>query len=84
MASLNIGIRDENPNRNLLEFEKFNNPEIKPNKNGIAIFSINAEGKIGGNPEQTIVKKFCRLENIDIFDVHTNFTPFSLDVNYTE
>ena len=41
----------------------------KPTKNGIAIFSINAEGKINRSPEQVIVrKKFCRLENIDIFD----------------
>ena len=31
-----------------------------------------------------ISKKLKEIENIDIFDVHTNFTPFSLDVNYTE
>ena len=54
-------------NRNLLEFE--NPPKIKPTKNGIAIFSVNAKGKIDCKPKQTIVrKKFCRLENIDIFD----------------
>jgi WD40 repeat protein len=42
---------------------------IKPTKNGIATFSINAEGKIARHPEQVIVRKnFCRLENIDIFD----------------
>jgi hypothetical protein len=68
MAShINIGMR--NSNSNLLEFEKSNPSEIKPNKNGIAVFSVNAEGKIDCNPEQTIVRKnFCRLENIDIFD----------------
>ena len=68
-SHINIGIHKENKNsnRNLLEFE--NPPEIKPNKNGIAIFSVNAKGKIDCKPEQTIVrKKFCRLENIDIFD----------------
>ena len=41
----------------------------KPTKNGIAIFSINSEGKIARSPDRIIVKKnFCRLENIDIFD----------------
>ena len=68
-SHISKGIHNENrnPNRNLLEFE--NPSEIKPNKNGIAIFSVNAKGKIDCKPEQTIVrKKFCRLENIDIFD----------------
>jgi hypothetical protein len=37
-------------------------------KNGIAVFSINAEGKIGSSPKQLVLRrKFCRLENIDIF-----------------
>lgn len=31
-----------------------------------------------------ISKKLKSSENIDVFDVHTNFTPFSLDVNYSE
>ena len=46
------------------------NPQnIKPTKNGIAVFSINPEGKIDRIPEQVILRKaFCRLENIDIFD----------------
>jgi DNA-binding beta-propeller fold protein YncE len=52
------------------------NPEEKPNpdyvmptKNGIAAFSINAQGKIARRPEHVMVRKdFCRLENIDIFD----------------
>jgi hypothetical protein len=52
-----------------VELENHNPGNIKPTKNGIAIFSINAEGKIDRSPEQVIVrKKFCRLENIDIFD----------------
>jgi hypothetical protein len=43
-------------------------PAKKPVKNGIAIFSISAEGKISRSPEQVIVRNnFCRLENIDIF-----------------
>jgi hypothetical protein len=49
--------------------EKHDLQKIRPTKNGIATFSINAEGKIARSPEQVIVrKKFCRLENIDIFD----------------
>jgi len=52
-----------------VELENHNLRNGKPAKNGIAIFSINAEGKINRSPEQLIVrKKFCRLENIDIFD----------------
>jgi hypothetical protein len=40
-----------------------------PTKNGIAIFSINAEGEIARSPERILVQKdFCRLENIDILD----------------
>jgi len=51
------------------ESEKPNLPNIRPTKNGIATFSINAEGKIGRSPEQVIVRKnFCRLENIDVFE----------------
>jgi hypothetical protein len=51
------------------KLENHNLENRKPTKNGIAIFSINAEGKINRSPEQVIVrKKFCRLENIDIFD----------------
>ena len=52
-----------------VELEKPNPQDRMPTKNGIAIFSINAEGKIARSPEQVIVQKdFCRLENIDIFD----------------
>jgi DNA-binding beta-propeller fold protein YncE len=52
-----------------VELEKPNPQYIMPNKNGIATFSINAEGKIARRPEQVIVRKdFCRLENIDVFD----------------
>jgi hypothetical protein len=51
------------------KLENHNLENRKPTKNGIAIFSINAEGKINRSPEQVIVRKnFCRLENIDIFD----------------
>ena len=40
-----------------------------PTKNGIATFSIDAQGKIARRPEHVMVHKdFCRLENIDIFD----------------
>jgi len=60
---------NRNPNRTPIRFEKADPPKIKPTKNGIAIFSVNAEGKIDRIPEQTIVRKnFCRIENIDIFD----------------
>ena len=31
-----------------------------------------------------ITKKLKKVENIDIFDIKTKFTPFSLDVNYPE
>ncbi|WP_131795557.1 queuosine precursor transporter [Fluoribacter gormanii] len=31
-----------------------------------------------------ISKKLKSAENVDIFDINTKFTPFSLDVNYTE
>jgi hypothetical protein len=52
-----------------VELENHNSRNRKPTKNGVAMFSINAEGKIDRSPEQIIVrKKFCRLENIDIFD----------------
>jgi hypothetical protein len=52
-----------------VELEKPNLQSMIPTKNGIATFSINAEGKIARRPEQVIVfKDFCRLENIDIFD----------------
>ncbi len=55
--------------RKWFELENHNPGNRKPTKNGIAIFSINAEGKINRSPEQVIVRKnFCRLENIDIFD----------------
>jgi hypothetical protein len=37
--------------------------------NGIAIFPISAEGKIGRSPERVILREErCRLENIDIVD----------------
>ena len=51
-----------------VELEKPNPQYVTPTKNGLAIFSINAEGKIGRRPGQVIVRKdFCRLENIDVF-----------------
>ena len=51
------------------ELEEPNLQHVAQTKNGIAIFSINAEGKIARRPEQVIVRKdFCRLENIDVFD----------------
>jgi len=52
-----------------VELEKPNLQSMTPTKNGIATFSINAEGKIARRPEQVIVcKDFCRLENVDVFD----------------
>lgn len=51
------------------ELKKSNSRNIAPTKNGIATFSINAEGKIARSPEKVFVRKnYCRLENIDIFD----------------
>src|SRR5262245_9066905 len=44
-----------------VELEKPNPQYVKPTKNGIATFSINAEGKIARRPEHVIVQKdFCR------------------------
>jgi WD40 repeat protein len=41
----------------------------KPTKNGIAMFAISADGKIARSPERLLLRrKFCRLENINIFD----------------
>jgi hypothetical protein len=41
----------------------------KPTKNGVAVFSISAQGKLAHSPEHVVVRsKFCRLENIDIFE----------------
>ena len=52
-----------------VELEKPNPQYVTPTKNGIATFSINAEGKIARRPEHLIVRKdFCRLENVDVFD----------------
>ena len=52
-----------------VELEKPNPQYVTPTKNGIATFSINAEGKIARRPEHVIVcKDFCRLENVDVFD----------------
>jgi len=49
--------------------EKPNPKDVTPTKNGIAVFSINAQGKIARRPERVIVRKdFCRLENVDVFD----------------
>jgi hypothetical protein len=49
--------------------EKPNPDHVTPTKNGIAAFSISAQGKIGRRPEHVMARKdFCRLENIDIFD----------------
>ena len=51
------------------ELEEPNLQHVAQTKNGIATFSINAEGKIARRPEQVIMRKdFCRLENIDVFD----------------
>ena len=51
------------------ELEEPNLQHVTQTKNGIATFSINAEGKISRRPEQVIVRKdVCRLENIDLFD----------------
>ncbi|MBV8426166.1 MAG: hypothetical protein JOZ88_02890 [Hyphomicrobiales bacterium] len=46
------------------------NPEyVKPARNGIATFAIDAQGRIARHPENVMVRKeFCRLENIDVFD----------------
>jgi WD40 repeat protein len=39
-----------------------------PNKNGIATFAINDQGKIARRPERLFVSEhFCRLENVDMF-----------------
>jgi hypothetical protein len=52
-----------------VELEKPNPQYVTPTKNGIATFSINAEGKIARRPEHVMVRKdFCRLENIDVFE----------------
>ena len=52
-----------------VELEKPNPQYVTPTKNGIATFSINAEGKIARRPEHLIVRNdFCRLENVDVFD----------------
>jgi WD40 repeat protein len=58
-----------NRSKTSVEFEEPNPQYVTPSKNGLAIFSINAEGKIARRPEQVIVRKhFCRLENIDVCD----------------
>ncbi|HZD89567.1 MAG TPA: WD40 repeat domain-containing protein, partial [Pseudolabrys sp.] len=42
---------------------------LAPTKNGIAIFSISADGKIARRPEHLILRKdFCRLENVDVLE----------------
>jgi DNA-binding beta-propeller fold protein YncE len=42
---------------------------VTPTRNGIATFSINADGKIARRPEHVILSKnFCRFENVDVFD----------------
>ena len=52
-----------------VELEEPNPPYVKPTKNGIATFSINADGKIARRPEHVVVREdFCRLENADVFD----------------
>jgi len=41
----------------------------KPAKNGIAVFSISADGKISENPQEVILRrKYCSLENIDMVE----------------
>jgi WD40 repeat protein len=58
---------EEKPNPDALE--KPNPDYVTPTKNGIAAFSINAQGKIARRPEHVMVRKdFCYLENVDIFD----------------
>jgi DNA-binding beta-propeller fold protein YncE len=52
-----------------VELEEPNPRYVTPTKNGLATFSINAEGKIARRPEQVVVRRnFCRHENIDVFD----------------
>ena len=52
-----------------VELEEPNPRYVTPTKNGLATFSINAEGKIARRPERVMVRNdFCRLENIDVFD----------------
>ena len=49
------------------ELEKPNLQDMTPTKNGIATFTISAEGKIARCAEHVNVSKdFCRLENIDV------------------
>jgi len=53
----------------IVELEEPNPRYVTPTKNGLATFSINAEGKIARRPEQVMVSRnFCRFENIDVFD----------------
>jgi DNA-binding beta-propeller fold protein YncE len=52
-----------------VELEEPSPQYVTPTKNGLATFSINAEGKIARRPERVILSKhFCRLENVDVFD----------------
>ncbi len=49
------------------ELEKPNLQDMTPTKNGIATFTISAEGKIARCAEHVkLSKAFCRLENIDV------------------
>jgi hypothetical protein len=72
--------------RNMLTSEKSVNEMViqKPSKNGMAMFSIDASGKIARTPDHVFVrKKFCRLENIDVFEgtcVLTNLSDHSLSL----
>ena len=51
------------------DLEEPNLQHVTQTKNGIATFSINADGKIARRPEQVVMRKnVCRLENIDLFD----------------
>jgi WD40 repeat protein len=65
--------RTQNKSKKSVELEDYEvcgrTQNKKPTKNGIAVFSISAEGKIAHSPEQVILrKKICCLENIDIFE----------------
>jgi DNA-binding beta-propeller fold protein YncE len=53
----------------LMKFGRYiKNTILTPTKNGIATFSIDADGKIARRPEHVILRKhFCRMENLDVF-----------------
>ena len=71
---LSIGQYSNNKSRIVLressyDLEGPNNRGTRPKKNGIAVFSINIDGKIARVPERIVeLDTFRRLENIDIFE----------------